>query len=268
VSEPRAPADPLGRVADLIRDVALAAERARRYRSLAASVAEPTFERTLAIGTAIRRSLRDPERQRADAADAARELEALLAGCTRALADFEASALYREGVAAAAAGATERLARLAPTLFSDVEPFPDARVVYWPVPIGGTGSASHFLPAAECAAHIAGYASAGLVAAVPPPELGADERIPAVVLAAEADAGESPITLAVAADAFPAPLCRVAGRATILCYAARVRVPFRVRAAAAVSDEWWSIRPDAYRTYVEEVRSVLAASGIALDVEE
>ena len=260
--------DPLARVADLIRDVGLAAERARRYRTLAASVAEPAFERALVIGTAIRRSLRDPERQRADAADAARELEALLAGCTRALTELQASDRYREAVAAVAAGATDRLARLAPALFSDVEPFSGARLVYWPVPIGGTRPAAHFLPAAECAARIARWASDGLVAATPPPEVGADERIPAVVLAAEHDVAESPIALVVAADVFPAPLCRLAGGTTVLFYAARVRVPFRVRAAAVVSDEWWAVRPDAYRTYVDELRSALAPSGIAFDVEE
>jgi hypothetical protein len=265
VTPPAAPADPLARVADLIRDVGLAAERARRYRALATSVAEPAFERALAIGASIRRSLRDPERQRADAGDAARELETLLDRCTRAVVDVQASAVYHDAVAAVAAGATGHVATLAPLLFSDVEPFPDARVLYWPVPIAGPRSAGHFLPPEECAARIAEHAADGLVATLPPPELGADEHIPAIVLSAEHDVAESPIALAIEASALGAPLCRLGGGTTAFFYAPRVRVSFRVRTAAIVSDEWWAVRPDAYRAYVEALRDALAPTGIGIE---
>ena len=264
----KGPADPLARLADAIREVGLAAERARRYRALATSVAEPAFERALAIGTAIRRSLRDPERQRADAAEATRELATLLDGCTRAVADVQASAAYRDAVDALAAGATDRVASLAPLLFSGVEPWPDARRVYWPVPIASPRSGSHFLPPAECAARIAACAADGVDAATPPPELGADEHIPAIVLGTEHDVAESPLVLVIEATALPAPLCRLAGGTTAFFYAPGVRVPFRVCTAAIVSDEWWAVRPDAYRAYVDELRSALAPRGIAVETEE
>jgi hypothetical protein len=267
-SAPPATANPIERAADLIRDVGVAAQQARRYRAVAATVAEPAFERTLAIGTAIRQALRDPERQRVVALDAVGELETLCEACRRAIADVERSAVYRDAVAAVAAGDVERVARLAPTVFTEVEPYPEAIRLYWPVSIAGARRVSHFLPPGDCAARIGLYANDGLPAASPPPEAGADERIPAVVMGAEPDTSESPLALVVEATLLPAPLCRLAGSTTALYYAARVRVPFRVRAAAAVSDEWWTVRPDAYRAYVDELAAALAAHGLTIESED
>ena len=180
-SDPPEGADPVPRVADLIREVGLAAEDARRYRALADTVAEPAFERALAIGTIIRQALREPERQRAAAADAIAELQGILDGCARAMADLRASATYRDALAAVAAGTVDRLATLAAAIFSDVEPFPNATVLYWPVPIAGPRGVAHFVPPRQCAARILQRADEGLLAASPPPERGADDRIPAVV---------------------------------------------------------------------------------------
>jgi hypothetical protein len=259
--------DPVERAAQLIREVGLAAQRARRYRGLAASVAEPAFERALAIGTAIRQALRDPVRQRAEAEHAAVELATTLERCTRAVAELQTEQPYREALDAVAAGALDRLARIAPAIFTDVEPFPDSRLVFWPVPIAGRTQTAHFLPPSECAERIRRLALEGFEAATPPPDLGADERIPAIVLADEPDVTESPLAVVVEAAAFPAPLCRLAGGSAALFYARRVRLPFRVRAAATLTDEWWAIRPDAYRTYVDELRASLAAIGIELETE-
>lgn len=257
--------DPVERVADLIREVGRAAQQARRYRVLAASVAEPAFERALEIGTFIRQSLRDPGRQREQAVAAAAELEATLESCRAAIADVQKSAVYEEALAAIGTGALDRLALLAPAVFDQVEPFPDATRLYWPVPIAGPRPGPHFVPPADCAARIVKIMTEGLGAASPPPELGADERIPAVVLADEHEVGESPLALVLDARAFPAPLCRLASSNVALFYAPRVQLPFRVRAAGVVSDEWWAIRPDAYRTYVDALGATLTASGITVE---
>lgn len=256
--------DPVERVADLIREVGRTAQEARRYRALVTSVADPAFERALAIGTVVRQSLRDPERQRAEAAAAALELQTVLDGCQAAIADLQRSAVYAEALAALGTGASERLAQLAPAIFHDVEPFPNATLLYWPVPIAGRRPGAHFLPPVDCAAQIAKIATEGLLAASPPPELGADDRIPAIVLADEHEVGESPLALMVDARAFPAPLCRLASSNVALFYAARVRLPIRVRTAAAVDDEWWSIRPDAYRKYIDDLAAALATAGITV----
>jgi hypothetical protein len=257
--------DPVERVAELIRQVGRAAQQARRYRALVATVAEPAFDRALAIGTTIRQSLRDPERQQREAAHAAEELEAVRQRCERAIDDVHDSTVYQAALTAVTAGAVNDVTRLAPAIFDQVEPFPDAALLYSPLPIAGGPPGAHFIPPSECAARILAIASEGLIAASPPPELGADERIPAIVLADEHDVAESPLTLVLDAHALPVPVCRLAGSNVALFYAARLHVPFRVRTAAAVSDEWWAIRPDAYREYVDELGAALIASGITVE---
>jgi hypothetical protein len=256
--------DPLDAAAALIREVGALTQVARRYRDLAASVAEPTFERTVALGSAVRRAGRsidpDPVVRMAVA-----ELQQLKARCEQALESMRKSEPYLRAAAAFGAGDAARVAALAPELFTAVEPYRPDGDLYWPVSLRSDRAEPHFLAPQECAARIRNLAREGIPAASFPSELGSDDIIQAVHLTDEQDASASPIALAVARGALPGALCIVPETGTVLFYARVLRVPFVVRYTAEVEDEWWRVRPDAYRRYLDELRSALAPGGPVIE---
>ena len=149
------PGDPLSEIAALIRDVGLSAERARRYRDLVVTVAEPTFERALVIGSDVRHVIRGGGAQANSAfAAALTELRGLLAHGEAAIARLRASAPYQEAVARFAAGPTGRLGSLPCSIFTDVSPCTPTGILYWELPIRSGRSGVHFLSPADCAARI------------------------------------------------------------------------------------------------------------------
>ena len=268
MSVPGAPGpDGIEEITRLIRDVGTRAESARRYRALAARVADPAFDRALELGTTLRQALRQGAPDPEALAAATMELRALLAACERAVDELRAGPEYVRAAEAYAAAEHAEVARLACELFTDVAAFPDAHTLFRPIPIAGPRGGPHFVPPPECAARIAAVAQAGLRAATPPPAMGADDVLGAVVLADEHDVGESPITLAIDAGRLPLPVCRIAPAGDVLLYAASVRPPFRVQTADVVADEWWSVRPDAYRRYLGELAEALDALGLGIETE-
>ena len=50
-------------------------------------------------------------------------------------------------------------------------------------------------------------------------------------------------------------------------YAERLTADFVVSCAAEASDEWWSVRPNAYRTYLDDLRVALTARSITMVIE-
>ena len=264
--QPPAP-DPAEEAARLIREVGRSAQEARRYRRLATRIADPTFDRALALGSVVRAELRAGDGNTPGFAAVMAELRTLLEGCEHAIAEVRCDEVYREAAAGFTAGAVERVAALAPAIFTDVAAGCTAATLFWPFPIAGRRSDSHFLAPAECAERIHAAAAAGIEAQDPPPGLGADDAIGAVVLAAEPDVVESPITVVIDRAALSTSLCHLEGTASALYYAPRLRAPFVIRCAALVHDEWWAVRPDAYRDYVNDLRNALGAYGIQLEIE-
>lgn len=260
------PSDVLAEAAALIRDAGLSAEQARRYRALASTIADPTFDRTLALGSTIRLAGRDRPGSESVLRAAIDELRQLLARSEAAIADVRASALHRAAAAGFAAGNAAQVTPLAIELFTDVIADESLGVVTWDVPLGGGSGSEHFASPEECAARIASIAQDGVPAASPPPHLGADDAITPVTLAAEVGAADSPVTLVFERARLPAPVCRLEHSPLVLFYAPRLRSPFTVHCTAEVTDEWWSIRPDAYAQWLAALGPLLKAQGLAVAV--
>jgi hypothetical protein len=258
--------DPWAEAAALIGDAAKSAEHARRYRALADSIAEDSFERTLAIGSEMRAAAR---RGTPDAlAVLVAELHELVARCQAGIAEVRASGSYRAAVRAFTNGETARVATLACAIFSNViagrhEP----HTLYWPVPVLGGRSVEHFLPPIDCAVRIDTLRREGIPAVAVAPERGGDEDIRPVLLSERHEESESPFALALASSALPGPVCRLVGSETTLFYAPHLVADFTVSCASGASDEWWRVRPNAYHTYLNELQESLRARGIAVVIE-
>jgi hypothetical protein len=258
--------DALAEAAALIRDVGLSAERARRYRALATTVAAPMLDRSIEIGSAVRRAGRDLGHGHDSIAAALTELRQLLAGSEAAIAAVRAEPRYRDAAAAFARGDVGRVSRLAAEIFTDVEPGDAFGRVAWEVPVGGERRGEHFASPATCVARIAAVRRDGLRAASAPAGLGGDEIIAPIALTTDLDAGDGPLLVVYDVGSLPAPPCRLAGSTVALVYAARLNAPFGVRIAATVTDEWWTIRPDAYEEWRMTLAPLLAAEGLTLEV--
>ena len=249
--------------ARLIAEVAACYARARRYRQIAVECEERYLARALAIGSEVR------QQSRADVPDlgaceaAVAELRRLHASCEAAIVGVHASPAYRRAARAWGEGRLRDVAALAPEIFEGVEPYEAPPTLYHAVAIvSGRKADEHFLPAAVVAERIATLVRAGIPAADPAPELGADAAIPAVVLEDDPDAASSPVTVVVEPERVGLPTFRLGSAGEVLIYAASVPPLPRVRCAATVSDEWWAVRPDAYARYVDDLGRELAARGI------
>jgi hypothetical protein len=268
VSASAPPGDRWAEVAALIGDVGRSAERARRYRALAASLAEPAFERALAIGSEVRQAARGGA-DAAALAGAIEELRDLDARCGAEIARIRATRQYADLLAAFESDDAARAADLASAVFESVTVAPAGTILYSPVAIGGGKSLDHFLPPTACADRIRTIATEGLVAAsdahgiVP----GADEAIQPLRLTATHDEADSPVALAFAPEVLPPRIGCLADGDTVLVYARRLRAEFVVSCASRVSDEWWEIRPDAYRRYLEDLQQALTARDLTLVIE-
>lgn len=246
--------------ATLIAEAARSAQDARRYRSLATAVADPVFERVLAIGSEIRRAMRAG--MAASIAAALDELRSLHQRCEEAVREVRASAPYRELTAAYGAGAVTRATTLAAEVFTDVVVASPGRLLRWAVPLTGRRSDEHFLPPERCARSIRAWAASGLTAPTEPPDMGGDAAIRPLPLTESTDPSEGPITLAFDPHVLPGPVGRFGEHDVRLWYAERLHAPFTVYAAPTVGDEWWEIRPAAYHTYLAALRDALTAAGI------
>lgn len=252
--------DLLGTVSSRIRDVGSLARHARRYRALVAVVAEPVFDRVLALGSEVRRAARGEYPHGALTA-AVRELAQLEARCNTALAEVTASHEYLEALTCFDAENVEGVAMRAPAIFTSVlrhEPDGD---LYWPVPLTGDRSGPHFIPPEHCAARIRAVVADGLVASETPVDLGGDASITPVVLNDEHDGSESPIALIFEPKLLPGPVCRLADSSAVLFYGKRMRATPRITCRAGVDDEWWRIRPDSYRRYLADLQRALQIQG-------
>lgn len=252
--------DRIQRITAAIRDVGARARYARRYRDLATSVADPVFDRVLEIGSLVRRAARGANPESA-IAEALRELHTLEARCTAGIEQVRSTEAYRDAAASFRDGAVERVAARAPDLFTDVRPYAPDHAVYWPLSLGAGRTGPHFIPAEELAARVARIATEGIPAPETPPDLGGDDAITPVVLSDDLDQFESPIALAFDPKALPGPLCRLEADGTVLLYAKRLSGTPRVECLAGVEDEWWRIRPDFYRDYVDGLQRALQAVG-------
>ncbi len=257
--------DVFAEAADRIADAARAAEDARRYRALAGAVAEPTFDRALAIGSDVRAAARRGEP--AAVVPLLAELRELTERCRAGIAEIRASAVYQDAARAYAAAEPRRVAELASLLFADLA-LEHPGTLYWSVPILGGRSHEHFLSAVACTDRIADLLHAGIPAASPPPARGADEILLPIVFTTSHEESESPVALALAPGAFPAPACRIVESEVVLYYAERLAADFTVTIAAETDDEWWRVRPAAYQTYVAELRAALTARSIPNAVAE
>jgi len=253
--------DLLDEIAVAIDEVAACHLRGRRYRAIAAWCDEDVLAPALEIGSQIRLARRGGLTSERAAATLDR-LRTLKSACESAIAGVRASAAYRSALDAWHGGRYAEVAQKAPALFAAVDPYPDCPTLHHPIAVATRrGGTEHFTTPAACAEAIGALARDG-VAPERALDLGADETIRAVVLSDDPEATESPITLAIDPQAIGLPICRLEPAGDALVYTPRLRVPFRVRFAAAVSDEWWAIQPEAYRHYVDALRAELAARGM------
>jgi hypothetical protein len=246
--------------ARLIEEFGVCYTQARRYRQIAAECEDRYLARALAIGSEVRQRLRADD----EAVDAVvAELRGLIASCAAAIAAVHASATYRHARRAWEDGRFSDVAAVAPAIFDSVEPYSAPDTVYHAIGVtdprrGG----EHFLPAGYVAERIATLVTAGIAAAEPVPDLGADAAIRAVFLEDDPDAAGSPVTIAVEPQHIGLPTFRLGMAGEVLIYAPNVPAVPRVRCATTVSDEWWAVRPDAYARYVDDLARELAARGV------
>ena len=95
----------------------------------------------------------------------------------------------------------------------------------------------------------------------------ADDAIQPLRLATTHDEADSPVALAYAPESLPRRAGFLLGGDAGLVYARRLQAEFVVSCASDVSDEWWEIRPDAYRRYLEDLQRALDTRGLALVIE-
>jgi hypothetical protein len=258
--------DGLERVTALLAEVGACYQRGRRYRAIANDCEARFFEPALDVGSEIRVAERRGTLAPEAVAVAVGTLEDLLTACRAAIAAAQSSPLYQRALVAWAAEDWSRVGELAPALFAAVERYEQCPTLHHAVPLAaGRRGAEHFISAAECASHICAALEEGLTPARNALELGADEMLRALTLDDDPANAESPITLAIDPVALIVPVCRIVPGGEALVYGARLRVPMRVECASAVTDEWWMVRPDAYRRYVDELEAELTARGVALE---
>lgn len=250
--------------ATLIGQVGRIAQDARRYRALAVTVADPTFDRILQIGTAIRRA--DRAGECGPIADAVEEMRALLHRCEQGIRDVQASTSYRELVVVLGTGPVARATELAATIFADVRVEVAGHPLFWTVPIAARRSPEHFIPPDQCAGRIREVRQTGISAPTGTPDLGGDASIRPLRLATTIDGSDGPISLVYPPAALPGPIGRLTESDVALWYAKSLRASFTVRAAATVNDEWWQVRPAAYAAYLERLGNELAAAGIPFEI--
>jgi len=256
--------DILDEIARAITEVADCHLHGRRYRSIAAFCEREVLEPALAIGSEVRCAHRRGGPARERAAAMIEELRRLKGACESAIAEVHASASYRVLVEAWNGGRHRDVAAAAPAVFTAVEPYPRCPTVYHPVVVATRrAGAEHFIAPVDCADSIARVAREG-IAPARALDLGADETVQAVALSDDFDTLETPIALAIDPAAVGLPMCRVTPAGDALVYTPLLRAPWHVRVAAAVSDEWWAVRPEAYRDYVAELKSELDTRRITL----
>jgi hypothetical protein len=258
------PADALDIVAALTAEVGTCYQRARRYRALAARCEDFYLARALEIGSEVRRAARGGLTDTTALAAAVISLRTLVSECEAEIAQVRGGDAYRRAAAAWADDRWDEVAAAAPAIFAAVEPYDPCPTLYWAISITARRRGDeHFISPAVCAAAILDARREGIRAAAPPPDLGADETVGAIVLTDDPETAESPVLLAIDPADLP-PACRVAPAGDALIYARSLRVPFEVRLAESVTDEWWAVRPEAYREYAAGLRAELAASAITV----
>ena len=182
----------------------------------------------------------------------------------------QASAPYQEAVASFAAGATERVAALAAGDLHRCD-FPCRRRAS---SIGRYRSAAgrsgvHFLPPAEIAPPAFSRSPPKASWQPPsPPELGGDETIAPVLLIGRARWTRRARSRSPSNRTPCRPPSAVSTGATSSSSTPSDFVPTSPSAARrTVNDEWWNVRPDAYREYLEELREALSARALRVVIE-
>jgi hypothetical protein len=258
-------ADCLDQVSELIAEVGACYEAARRYRRLAGVCEERYLAPALDIASVLRRIVRSETPDRGLFERQIARLREVRAECGAAIEEVRATDLYRRARAAWHEGRGDELLRTLPGIFACIAPERPTAPVYHPVSLRGprTEGGEHFIPATACADRLALLAREGIPAESVENGLGTDGEIHAVRLGDDPASFESPITLRIEPMALrDAAVCRVALTGDFLVYVPRLRTRFEVHCEPTVSDEWWSIRPDAYRSYLQELRDALAARNI------
>jgi len=248
--------------ATLIAETARSAQNAHRYRALATTVADPVFDRVLALGSEIRRATH--KRMTATIPAVLKELRSLRRCCEERIREVRAGTAYRELVAAYTGGSVTCATTLAAEIFTDVTVESPSQLLQWAVPLAGRRSDEHFVPPERCARSIQIWATSGITAPLEPPDMGGDDTIRPLRLTEAPDHSESPIALAFTTGELPGPVGRLGERGIRLWYAKQLRVPFTVHAAPTIDDEWWEVRPAAYESYVAALRPALTAARITL----
>jgi len=248
--------------AHLIAEVGHAYLRARRYRAIVEQC-EEWLGRAMDVGARLRAQGRTPSGGPAPDRAALEELRGLVSGFAAAVGRVRGSDAYQRAAAAWDARRFDAVAALAPAVFADVTLHPTRGVLHVSVDVaGGRGSAEHFASPAAVAERVVALVRGGIPAADPPPEIGADEILRAVLLEEDAEACGSPVTIAVAAADVLLPTFRADASGLVLVYAERLSAAATVRLASETADEWWAIRPDAYATFSRELSGALRALGV------
>jgi hypothetical protein len=246
-----------------IADTGALLVRLQKYARAARPGASALAREAMALGDAARR-LHRRARLDDDAASALlHDARALAARLRTGLADVRTTPEYRAAVVAHAAGDQRTLARVAPAVFAGLE-IADAPVLFAPVAWVRRGRVR---PVADVVADVVRARNDGLAGEGDDLTPGADEALPAVVLAAEPPPDE-PVLLRVDAASLPT-VFRLADTGEHLVYAGRLVLrDLHVALATTLGDDEQrrvEIGPAEWTRWHAALAAALAAANVAVD---
>jgi len=216
-----------------IADAGALLVRVQKYTRGAGPAGAALGREALALGDSARRLHRTQRLDGDAAAQLLAEARALGERLRAFLGEIRADAVYRDAVAAHAAGDQPALTRLLPAVFAGLEP-----VTQWPdlfVPLVSVRRGRP-RPVADLVADVVRVRDEGLEAEGDDLSPGADAELPAVVLSQDPP-GDEPAALRFPGGSFPAPVHRLWATGEHLVYVRRLRAPFVVRLATAAADD-------------------------------
>jgi hypothetical protein len=246
-----------------IADLGSRLARVQKYRRGVGPEGDVLRRDTLALGDAARRLHRREALDETEAARLLADARTLDRRFGTLLAAIRTAPEYREAIEAERRGDAATLASRLPSVFAQLETVARVPDLFHPF---GCFQRGRLRPPAAMVAALTDMRDAGLPAESDDLSPGADPELPAVILQAE-PAPDEPILLRFPATTLPAPVHRLADTEDYLLHAPRVRAPFVVRIATALSDEQLRVElNDAdWRAYRAELTAALGTVGFATE---
>jgi hypothetical protein len=243
---------------------------AKDFRPLRARAESALLPASAALGSRLRRLVRQKALDEAAVDAAARDIATLRQEWRQALEGLRASDLYQSCLTAYGMQDHRQLAAWIPQLVANCDHAPTPPPLSYALsPSSGRRrpGSSPFLTPAACAAHIAGLRDDGIVADHNGTDWWETELIP-LTLARDEAAFDSPLALRFAPATIGVPVFQMTGTEIFRIYAPCLRAPFEVVLQDEVDDEWWQAFAGSYASWRDALVAALETRHIAAAVAE